>query len=117
MVSSGTESTVSVAGRTFTYDSVFGPDSTQAGLYGRVAPDLLGGFLDGYNATVSLRGVWFGLVWFGLVWLVWFGLVWFVWFGLFGLVWSGLVWYGLVWSGLVCLVCLVWSGLVIFSGS
>lgn len=39
--------------RTFTYDMVFDSNLTQTHLYERVKGQLLGAFLDGYNATVS----------------------------------------------------------------
>lgn len=39
--------------RTFTYDMVFDSNTNQAHLYDRVKNQLLGAFLDGFNATVS----------------------------------------------------------------
>ena len=39
--------------RTFTYDMVFDSNVTQTQLYDRLKGQLLGAFLDGYNATVS----------------------------------------------------------------
>ena len=49
--------TVTISKRKFTFDSVFHSDVAQTDLYNDVAPPLLEAFLNGYNATVSLRNI------------------------------------------------------------
>ena len=47
---------VAVAGRTYTYDRVFGPDADQGMVYEDVAGHVLGEVLGGYNCTVFAYG-------------------------------------------------------------
>ena len=47
--------TVGISKRKFTYDSVFDDTVSNEELYGSVAPPLLEAFLNGYNATVSIK--------------------------------------------------------------
>ena len=41
---------------TFTFDAVYGPDSTQAGLFADAALPLVHDILDGYNGTIYAYG-------------------------------------------------------------
>jgi hypothetical protein len=42
--------------RSFAFDEVFDPATTQHELYARIKPGLFGPFWDGYNATVRAHG-------------------------------------------------------------